>query len=284
MTEEETMVMPHVNTAEDKYYYRIVSGCTDGRSGRCWELLSATSPLLTTYSANDAREGRVWTNAQAAESDENYDYQWWSLEEDPANPGKYALVCKAVPEGSVNPSPTANGTGGRWSYDNTGKHYNFILGSNGYGTVNENYYYSITSDALTNLYANSSQNGQGYAVNVYGNPADGRGGLWEFSPKENYDPVAPPVEFVKMEVGKTYLITNNVEGYEATALADDGTQRYLQHSTDPFANNAWTVTEAADNEDGTQNVKLKNVATNRFIGTALAYTSRIGRRVQGWRD
>ena len=280
MTEEETMVMPHVNTAEDKYYYRIVSGCTDGRSGRCWELLSATSPLLTTYSANGALEGRVWTNAQAAESDENYDYQWWSLEEDPANPGKYALVCKAVPEGSVNPSPTANGTGGRWSYDNTGKHYNFILGSNGYGTVNENYYYSITSDALTNLYANSSQNGQGYAVNVYGNPADGRGGLWEFSPKENYDPVAPPVEFVKMEVGKTYLITNNVEGYEATALADDGTQRYLQHSTDPFANNAWTVTEAADNEDGTQNVKLKNVATNRFIGTALTYTSRIGRRVQ----
>ena len=71
------------------------------------------------------------------------------MEEDPAHPGKYAIVCKAIPEGSVKPNPTATNTSGRWNYDNTTKHYNFQLGTGAYGEKDGNYYYSIASDQVS---------------------------------------------------------------------------------------------------------------------------------------
>lgn len=280
--QEEAKVMPKANTAENKYYYRIISGGTDAaRVGRCIELLSATSPLLTEYANKGALEGRLWTNNQAADGDDNYDYQWWSLEESPTQPGLYALVCKALPDGSINASPTNSSTGGRWTYDNAGKHYDFALGTNGYGTIGNNYYYSISSSALSGYYFNSSMPGQGLAVNVYTNPGDGRGGYWEFSPMENYDTPNPgeSTEGIKLEAGKTYRFTNAVDGYDHTAISDDGTTALLNHSTDPFAATAWTATSVTDNEDGTQSVKLKNVVTGRSMAAASGFTARVGRQV-----
>lgn len=270
------MRLPHASTSEKQYWYRLISGGTDAtRQGRCIELLATGSPLLTAYAANGAQPGRLWTNVQADENAANYDCQWWSLEEDPSASGRFALVCKAVPEGSVKPLPTVNGVGGRWEYDNSAKHYNFTLGAGTYGQKGRNYYYSIGSNQLAGNYLNSSMGGQGLAVNVYSNPNDGNGGCWEFSPAENYDDVEV-ITFDHLAVGSTYRFTNAVDGFDATAISDSGDGTALQHSADAFANNAWTVTESTPNADGSQTLKLQNTITGRYIAAAAAYVDRMG--------
>ena len=175
-------VMPEVSTATKKNWYRIFTRATGERANKCIELLRAESPLITEWAGKGAQTDRLWTAAQVAEGDPAYDYQFWALEEDPAAPGKYALVCKAKPEGSISPNATATTTAGRWDYDNDTKHYNFILADNGYGLQGDYYYYSIRSDKHSGVWMNASLGGQGYAVNLYGNPADGNGGLWCFAP------------------------------------------------------------------------------------------------------
>lgn len=175
-------VMPEVSTATKKNWYRIFTRATGERANKCIELLRAESPLITEWAGKGAQTDRLWTAAQVAEGDPAYDYQFWALEEDPAAPGKYALVCKAKPEGSISPNATATTTAGRWDYDNDTKHYNFILADNGYGLQGDYYYYSIRSDKHAGVWMNASLGGQGYAVNLYGNPSDGNGGLWGFAP------------------------------------------------------------------------------------------------------
>lgn len=273
-------VMPHANTDTQKYYYRIISGGTDAtRKDRCIELLQSSSSLISTYSSKGAAANVLWTNTQAAVGASNYDYQWWSVEEDPNNAGMYALVCKAEPNGSVKPTPTASSTSGRWQYDTAAKHYNFKLGTGAYGQKGSNYYYTIASDKVSGQYMNSSMSGQGLAVNLYSNPNDGCGGQWEFSPYEDYDsasttPVVVP--FDTLVNGKLYVFTNAVDGYDNTTLADAGTGSVLTHSTDAFASNAWEVTSSSVNADGTQTVTLKNAATSRSIGTVGSYVTQLG--------
>lgn len=278
---EPSIVLPKVNTEDHKYYYRIVSGATDNtRKNRCIELLTASSPLVSQYATNGAQANVLWTNVQAAEGESNYDAQWWSLEESTGQPGHYALVCKSSPEGSVNPSPTQTSNAGRWTYDASAKHYAFVLGSAAYGTKGSNYYYSIMSSSLEGKYLNSSMAGQGLAVNVYANPADGAGGQWEFQPAEDYGqtPDAPFTENpMLLEEGHTYVFTNAVEGFDGTMLADTHSKdTQLHHSTDAFSANAWTVTSSTKNADGTQTVKLKNATTGRFMASTSNYVDRLG--------
>ncbi len=176
-------VMPEVSTTAHPYYYRIVTRATGARANRCWELLRDGSPLISEYAGKNATAGKLWTNDQANEGDEAYDYQLWAFEQSPDNPDKYAIVCKAQPKGSLNPTPTAATTAGRWNYDSDTKHYNFILGEgNYYGKADGAYYYSIRSSKVSGQYLNASLGGQGFAVNVYGNPADGNGGLFLLFP------------------------------------------------------------------------------------------------------
>lgn len=179
-TGETEKVMPNVSTAEKKYWYRLTTRATDDRRNKCIELLGTGSPLIAQYSSKGAAEGRLWTNTPATEGSDNYDYQLWALEEDAAQPGLYALVCKAFPDGSASPSPTGTSTGGRWNYDKNRKNYSFLLADNGYGKDGESYYYSLRSNQTTGLWMNASLSGQGFAVNIYNNPGDGNSGLWKF--------------------------------------------------------------------------------------------------------
>lgn len=277
-SEEPTMVMPKVSTESEKHYYRLISGGTDSnRKDRCIELLAEGSELLETYAGNGALVGRLWTNVQAAEGAANYDYQQWYLEESTDAPGKYALVCKALPNGSLNPTPTGTGVGGRWIYDSETKHYNIQIGTAAYGKVGSNYYYTLTTDKIKNLYLNSSMPGQGLAVNVYSQPTDGGGGQWQFAPMDAAEPEEKPIAFPALEKDKTYCFRNDVDGYEQTALVDDGgNSTALHHATNPFAANAWRVTATTDNGDGTQSVKLVNVETGRAIAATGDYVSRKG--------
>ena len=269
---------PFANTPDKKYYYRIISGGTDAtRKGRCIELLAEGSSLISQNSSKGAKVGVIWTNTQASEGDANYDNQWWSIEEDPNNKGHFALVCKAQPNGSLKPNPSATSTAGRWSYDNSKKYYNFQLGTGAYGTKGSNYYYSIESDKVSGQYLNSSMSGQGLAVNLYGKPNDGAGGQWEFSPLEDYGQnTGTVVTFDYLKEGKTYTFSNAVDGFEATAIADKANASNLIHSTADDAANAWIVEEATVNADGSQSLKLKNATTGRYIATAGSYVSQKG--------
>lgn len=183
--ESSDKVMPKTSTAEKKYWYHISTRASDEtRVGRCFELLREGSPAISQYSGKGAAAGVLWALPEVAEGDAAYDYQLWAFEEDPANPGLYALVCKAQPDGSVNPTPTSVSTSGRWKYDAAKKNYNFILADNGYGTHNGNYYYTLRSNKVSGQWMNASMSGQGHAVNLYSDPASGSGGHWVFVPLE----------------------------------------------------------------------------------------------------
>lgn len=273
---EAEKVMPNVSTDSKKFYYRLTTRATSDatRAGSCIELLREGSPLITTYAGKNAQAGRLWTAAPVADGDAASDWQLWTLEEDAAHPGRYALVCKAQPEGSLSPEPTAASTAGRWDYDPAAKHYNFVLGDNGYGSADGAYYYSIRSDRNESVWLNAALSGQGYAVNAYGNPADGSGGLWVFSPVGGGTTVLPA--FDRLEEGKTYTFTNAVEGFEGITVADDGKSVHLTHSTDAWADNAWTVTKSVVNADNTQTVQLSNAGTGRSISATAARNGRLG--------
>lgn len=282
------MVMPYISNDTAKYYYRIISGGTDSyRNGKCIELLGSNSPLLTqnapngnSFASYGAQAGRLWVSAAAAEGDANYDNQQWYLEDNPASPGKYALVCKAAPNGSVNPTPTATNNSARWTYDNSNKNYSFTLGTAAYGKKGNNYYYSLTtSQAASGMYMNSAGPGQGYAVNLWSNVNDGNGGQWEFSPMEDYggdQPEPAATDSVRLNEGSLYVFYNNVSGFESTAITDANSGTSLTHSTDPFAANAWRVVSATANTDGTQTVTLQNAATSRYIGTIGSFVNKQG--------
>ena len=268
-------VMPKTSTAEEPYWYRIVTKATDARSGRCWELLSETSPLIAEHSGKNAKAGRVWTNAQASEGDANYDYQQWSFEQSADYPGRYALVCKAQPDGSLNPTPTAQNNSGRWNYDASTKHYAFVIGDGGYGTSGANYYYTVRSENINGWYLNASMAGQGMAVNLWTNAADGSGGHWEFQPLFELDDAPALQGFEWLKEGSTYAFRNAVK--EGLSLADTQKAANLSYTTDRWSNDAWEVTKSVINADSTQTVRLKNVGTNRYIATpASNATARIG--------
>ena len=202
-------VMPNVSTSSKKHWYRLVTRATDARSNNCIELLTENSPLIDTYAGKNTKAGRLWTNAPATEGDAAYDYQFWGIEENPQQPGVYALVCKAQPEGSVNPIPTSNNTSGRWDYDPNTKHYHFLLADNGYGKDGSNYYYSISSDQVEGLWMNASLAGQGFAVNLYNNPSDGNGGLWTFIPLE----AAEMTDEISNMLAQAHALLTNVNTY-----------------------------------------------------------------------
>lgn len=280
-------VMPKASTDSAKYYYRIISGGTDTyRNGKCIELLSESSPLLSetapngrTFASYNAQAGRLWICAPATEGAVNYDNQQWTLEEDPAAAGKYALVCKAAPNGSVNPTPTATDNSARWTYDNNKKNYSFILATAAYGKKGDNYYYSLTTpQAASGMYMNSAGPGQGYAVNLWSNVNDGNGGQWEFAPVGDFGWDDQPVatDSIRLEAGKLYTFTNCVEGFEGLRLVDDSIAGNLKTVRDPFAYNAWRVVSAVNNADGGQTVTLQNASTGRYISNTRTFVNKQG--------
>lgn len=182
-TGESSMVLPKASDSETRYYYRLVTRATGDRLNRCIELLAEGSPLIAQYADKQAAAGRLWSNAQAEEGAANYDCQLWAFEADPAGSGKYALVCKAKPEGSLNAVPTAYSNTGRWTYDEAGKHYNFRLGTTRYGQDGDHFYYSIYNDANDAWSMSIAASGQGYSINLWNQPADGGNGSdWKCVP------------------------------------------------------------------------------------------------------
>lgn len=256
----EEKVMPKLSTEQNKYWYRLVTNAAAPRAGKCIELLAEGSPLLDTYKSNGAQAGRLWTNAQATEGADEYEYQWWSFEKDPENPQNYAIVCMAQPNGSIKPNPTAKSTSGRWTYDNNAKHYDFILGDNGYGESGSSYYYSIRSAAVEGYWLNASMAGQGFAVNAYNNPSDGKGGLWSFNPMY---PIAEEDKSLSERIASIKELLSNVKTYDG----DKVTGAFSKSAADALAELLNADLSSMDEQQAAEFVASLDAAEEAFYAS-----------------
>ena len=261
----EQKVMPTTSTAEDWHWYHIVTGATDVRAGKCIELLREGAPQIGT---GNARANRLWNGDVAQEGEAAYDYQLWALMEDPNNPGKYALVCKAKPEGSVNSTPTASNNTARWDYDNNKRHYDFILGEVVYNKNGNYYRYSIRSQkAAAGMYMNFAGAGQNHSINMWSDPNDGNGGVWEFQPIDgDIENETPQIDYPQK--GSFVRIANNVPSFAGWRMVDNG-NNYLMVSDNEYSADVWEITAANINND-VQTIALRNVATGRYISSNTA--------------
>lgn len=183
-------------------YSRLVCVATSGdRAGRVVELLNEGSTDIID-SQTGAQVNRLWSNATV---DENDPYQLWAFEADPAGTGKYAMVCKAVPAGSVNPTPTAEANTGRWDYDATAKHYNFTL------TEVAEKGYTIKSDQVAgDLWMNFAGSGQDFSINLWNNPADGDAGYFKQEVVETQEVVDNTPRVIA--ANKAYYVSSSAAG------------------------------------------------------------------------
>ncbi len=273
-----------VVTPDPNEWYRLISRCTASpRAGACIELLTSDSDKIGT---GNAQANRLWSHDPAKEGDSNYDYQWWSFVEDPANPGHYAMVCKAKPDGSVKSTPTAQNNTGRWDYDDSARHYDFTLDTSSYyGKDSESgaYYYAIRSTKQNDGYwMNMAAAGQNFSINCYNDPTDGNSGIFTFMPLHGVGQgdVELYPSFSTLEHGKTYSFINVTTDLEGITISDDAAgSSTLSTSFDDWANNAWEVVSVKTNANNTKTVRLRNAVTGRFIGSVGAYVARSGRPV-----
>lgn len=181
---------------------RLVCVATSGdRAGRVVELLNEGSTDII-GSQTGAQVNRLWSNATV---DENDPYQLWAFEADPAGTGKYAMVCKAVPAGSVNPTPTAEDATGRWDYDATAKHYNFTL------TEVAEKGYTIKSDQVAgNWWMNFAGEGQNYSINLWNEPQSGDAGYFKPEVVETQEVVDNTPRVIA--ANKAYYVSSSAAG------------------------------------------------------------------------
>ncbi len=254
---------PDLVYPEAGQYFRLITRASHdaNRANRCIELVRQGSSLVSEKSATVSQ---LWTNVQVDADNAAYDWQYWTFEADPSGSGKFAMVCRAQPDGSVNPAMIGSSVSARWKYDASAKNYNFVLGEH-FGKDESNYYYSIRSDKGNTWWLNCAQAAQNQSVNNWSDPADGNGGIWTFSLENADEPVYP--EFNYLEKGKTYLITNtDRDGFGQASLCDKADLDLLAWNCCDWANEAWIVEESEiDTEHHIQTVTLRNRATGRYI-------------------
>ena len=213
-------------------YYRLVTRANDDRRGRAIELVAEGSPLIE----SGATAGLLWSSTEAQS-----DYQLWQFVPDPEGSGKYAMVCKAQPEGSVNPTPTDVSNDGRWNYDASQKHYNFNLNLS--GTADGVDYYYITSDQTdSQWFMNSAGHGQGYSINLHKNLNDGtNAGYFSFNVVE-YDTdnvIGTDPTLRTIAANKAYYVSTLATG-EALSLSFGGPAVGIDKIATPGAEKAQT--------------------------------------------
>jgi len=257
-----------------KFYRLITQASHDAdRKDRCIELVHDGCPLIA---EKGATAGLLWTNTQAAKGSADYDWQYWTFEADPAGSGKYAMVNRKAPEGSVSPAMSGSSVNARWDYDNNAKHYNFTLGEQ-YSTADLGSILTIRSDKGADWYLNCAQAGQKQAVNNWNNPVDGNGGMWLFH-LEDYVPAAENagIPFTPLTSGN-YAFVNTLG--RGPLSQTDG-----EMTTEPdpaFGAIGWAVTAGAyDEATNSQTLTLRNMATGLYVSglseTAKETTTGIG--------
>ena len=217
------------------YYHLVTRANNAERAGRAIELVAEGSPLIE---SNSAVVSQLWS----APANESNDYQIWKMEADPNGSGKFAMICKAQPNGSVNPTPTAVGTGGRWTYDNSQKHYGFILNEGGTADGVDYYYITSSDQTTTGWFMNTAGSGQDLSINLYNNINDGSdAGYFSFNVVEyDTDEVTGTDNTPRViAANKAYYVSTLATG-EALSLSFGGPAVGIDQIATPGAEKAQT--------------------------------------------
>lgn len=186
---------------EDGWYRLVTRATNQGRADRCIELVAEGADVIAEAQAT---VGNLWTAPQADADASNYNWQYWQFQPDPNGSGKYAMVCRAMPEGSLNHTANGTSTGARWTYSADTKNYNFIIGEH-YGQHQGQYTYSVSSDKQDKYFLSAATQGDKLSVNTWADATDGNGGIWlfdleGFTPEaETYAPFTPIEGTVALE-------------------------------------------------------------------------------------
>ncbi len=223
-----------IHPLEGVWYQLISNADAADRKGRAIELLTADHALVGSSTAEkDPKANRLWTY----NSDVSNDHQWWRFEK--GENGQYALVCKALPEGSVSPTPTNETNQGRWDYDANAKHYNFIIDDALRKKADDgNSIIAFKSDQASGVYVNEAASGQNYAINCWSDATDGHGGEWILAPErypinEAYDKSTTKIDNTTHSGRYTSGVTLASDAWgtsEVTGLQDDSNDNLLYHN------------------------------------------------------
>lgn len=189
--------LPSVSSAQgfqkpdpDKWY-RLETryNGTDIRQGRCIEY----------FPEGSAHPDLLWSADQLDTTNPDSDYQYWRFEPSPDNPDRYAMICKAAPDGYVNPVPSPLSADARWHYVTTpaadasaeSKYgFTFVTSLSGTDSDTGASYCAIATDATLEkrYYMNCGDAKQDYAINLSYATSSDETNEWLFNFIERYDP------------------------------------------------------------------------------------------------
>ncbi len=249
-----------------KYYRLITRATNNGRPDRCIELVADGSTLISSLGA---KAGQLWTSPQAAEGASNYDAQFWRFEADPSGSGKYAMICRANEQGSVNPAMEGSSINARWKYSDNTKHYGFILGDH-FSQHQGQYTYSIRSEQGATAYLNCGVESDKLPVNNWSAPDDGNGGIWFFNMEDYVTPTVVYPAFTPLAEGSGFSLHNSLDAANDLFICVSPEGSIMMTSADnaAWANRIWQIAESTfDETTNVQTFKLYNPATGTYFGT-----------------
>ncbi len=204
------LVMPEYTKPDPTKWYTIGSDCSDERKGNVIEVLAEGHDYISSKAGNGAKALRLWGCKKA----DNNDYQIFRIVEDPNNADHYAIICKALPDGSVSSTPSGHALTDRWDYNATELDYGFVL-DKAYYNANEDgtFRYALRGAQMDGLFMNFARDGQGQALNVYDKPNDGNGGHMVFTEiADRPEPPTPPIAGDVPAPGKYYRLHTRFNG------------------------------------------------------------------------
>lgn len=169
-------------------WYRLLTryNGTDSRRGQCMQV----SPPGT------AHADTLWMADPLPTSNPLSDWQFFRFVPMTTNPVRYEIICKAAPNGYLNPDPTAFSPAGRWVYvmgdsaamatdaEKTGFYFADNDSVAGIDAETGYVYCAITTDRVKNSiwdYMNAGSAKQGYAVNMWYKAYSENANEWSFA-------------------------------------------------------------------------------------------------------
>ncbi len=190
-------------------WYRLVSRYSgqDIRKNTC----------IQYSSSGDETGSSLFGAAQITSGEPGIDEQLWQFNEDPSNPGHYAIICKAAQEGYLSDIPVQDGVAissanqlghlCRWIYvseapENPTDKYGFVFMKNdelagvdstcnSYAGISTEFLINLANNDLQNsIYMNCGGERVNYAINLWSQAYDDNANEWIFVPVENAKPGA----------------------------------------------------------------------------------------------
>lgn len=197
---------------------------TPPSSGKWYRLVSRysgqdkrTNTCIQYSSSGTQTDGSLYAAAQITEGEPGTYRQLWQFKEDPSNPGQYALICRAAPDGYLSDIPVQDGVAisstdqlghtCRWRYittasDNPTDKYGFVImtnddlagvdsSGNSYAGISTVFLINLAANDMNKpIYMNCGGERVNYAINLWSQDYDENANEWILVPVESDKPGA----------------------------------------------------------------------------------------------